>query len=383
MLFEFATASRIFFGEGSIRGIGGYAAGFGSKVMIVTGSDPQRAQGVFDSLQESGLKNSLFSVSGEPTVSVIEEGVVAVRREGCNVIIGVGGGSALDTAKALAALTVNTGPVSRYLEVIGEGCKLTEPSLPCIAVPTTAGTGTEVTRNIVLSSPEHRVKVSLRSYFLLPQLAVVDPELTYTLPADITINTGMDAFAQLIEPFLSCRATPITDALAREGIPRAIRALPRLFEDGGDKAARRDMAVASLFGGMALANSGLGAVHGFAGPVGGMLGAPHGAVCAALLAPVLKENILLAEKQENQPVLERLTELAVLLTGQIDAAPMDGYQKIYDLTRFLNIGGLATHGLTSQDFDEVIQKAKKSSSMKGNPVTMENTSLETILKSAL
>jgi len=383
MSFEFATSSRIIFGEGVISGIGDLAAGLGTRAMVVTGSDPQRVPGVIDSLQQAGIPVSFFPVPKEPTVPLIEEGAKTVRGEGCDVLIGVGGGSALDAAKALAALAVNTGSVLKYLEVIGDGKPLTEPSLPCIAVPTTAGTGSEVTKNAVLSSPEERVKVSLRSNFMIPRLAVVDPELTYTLPPDVTISTGMDAFSQLVEPFLSWKASPITDALAREGIPKAVRALPRLFEDGRDKNARRDMSLVSLFGGMALANSGLGAVHGFAGPLGGMLGASHGALCAVLLASSLKVNIAEAEKQENFAVLQRMTELAVLLTGYADAKPMDGYDKVYTMMRSLDVVGLAAFGLTSRDFEEAIEKAKRSSSMKGNPIKLDDNALEAILKSAL
>ena len=217
----------------------------------------------------------------------------AARRPGaeerCDTVIGFGGGAALDAAKAIAILMTNPGDVTDYLEIIGRGKTLTEPPVPCIAIPTTAGTGSEVTRNSVIASREERVKVSLRSPLMLPKVVVVDPELTYDLPPAITASTGVDALTQLIEPFVCSRANPLTDGLCQEGIERVARSLRRAFESAGrgeapaDAAAREDMAVASLFGGLALANAGLGAVHGLAAPLGGMIGAPHGAVCAALL----------------------------------------------------------------------------------------------------
>ena len=169
--------------------------------------------------------------------------------------------------------------------MIGKGQALASPSLPFIAVPTTAGTGAEVTRNAVLASPEHRVKASLRSPFMLARLAVVDPELTYDLPPAVTASTGLDALTQLIEPYVSSRANPMTDSLCVEGMRRAARSLPRVFADGRDAEARLDMSLASLFGGLALANAGLGAVHGFAAAIGGAFDAPHGAVLRGAAAP--------------------------------------------------------------------------------------------------
>ncbi len=383
MRFEFATSARIIFGEGTLGEAGPLAAEMGTRILVVTGSDPQRAQGLLDSLKEAGLPHSVFSVPREPTIPLVEEGVEVVRRDKADLLIGIGGGSALDAAKALAALSVNPGEPLDYLEVIGKGKKMELPSLPCIAIPTTAGTGTEVTRNAVLASPEQRVKVSLRSITMLPRLAIVDPELTYTLPVDVTVSTGMDALTQLIEPFLSRKANPMTDALAREGIPKAVWALPRLFEEPRDKKARRDMSLVSLFGGLALANSGLGAVHGFAGPLGGMLGASHGALCAALLPSVLKRNMEIAEGLDDEDLLQRFSDLAVLLTGNPDAAPMEGFDFLYRLTRSLNVPGLAAHGLTVNDFPEAVSKARHSSSMKGNPVSLKDEVLESILKSSL
>src|SRR5208282_5705063 len=227
-----------------------------------------------------------------------------------------GGGSAIDAAKAIAAMLTNKGELLDYVEIIGRGKPLTQPSAPFIAVPTTAGTGSEVTRNAVLASPEHRVKVSLRSPLMLPRVAVVDPELTYALPPAITASTGLDALTQLIEPFVCARANPMVDALCIEGIRRAARSLREVVHQNPGKSAREDMALASLFGGIALANAGLGAVHGFAGPMGGMFAAPHGALCAALLPGVMAANVAaLRRRQPGGEGLRRYDEIARLLTG--------------------------------------------------------------------
>src|SRR5664279_1027412 len=291
MRFEFATAARILFGEGVVRAVGPAAAAMGRRTLLVTGVSRDRAAPLTALLEAAGVACAPFTVPGEPTVELVRAGAATARGEHCDLVIAMGGGSAIDAGKALAAMLANPGDPLDYLEVIGRGQPLAQASVPFIAIPTTAGTGTEVTRNAVLASPEHRVKASLRSPSMLPRLAVVDPELTYGLPAAITASTGLDALTQLIEPYVSVRANPMTDQFAIEGMRRAATALPRVWENGGDREARGEMAWASLLGGMALANAGLGAVHGFAAPLGGMWNAPHGAVCAALLPYAMEVNI--------------------------------------------------------------------------------------------
>ena len=249
----------------------------------------------------------------------MEQGVELAKAERCELVIGFGGGSALDAAKAIAAMLANGGELLDYLEIIGRGKPLTKPSAPFIAIPTTAGTGAEVTRNAVLASPEHKVKVSLRSPLMLAKVAVVDPELTYDLPSALTASTGLDALTQLIEPFVCNRANPMTDGLCVEGLRRAARSLRMAFGKGRDQDAREDMAVASLFGGMALSNAGLGAVHGFAGPIGGSFSAPHGAICAALLPHVMAMNLrALRQRDPHGAALFRYEEAAWWLTGDIE-----------------------------------------------------------------
>ncbi len=245
------------FGVGSRGIVAGAAQSLGRRALLVAGS------------RTHGFEGVRFVVRGEPKVDTVRTGVALARAEGCDLVIAAGGGSVIDTGKAIAALLTNPGDALDYLEIVGRGQALGIPSAPCIAVPTTAGTGSEVTRNAVLSSPEHGVKASLRSPSMLPRLAVVDPELTLDLPPEITATTGLDALTQLIEPFVSIKANPLTDLYCQEGLRRATRSLRRACDQGNDVEARGDMSLASLLGGMALANAGLGAVHGFAAAIGG------------------------------------------------------------------------------------------------------------------
>ena len=381
MTFEFATATRILFGPGKRWETAQAVAGLGAKGLLVTGARPDRAQWVKQALPEAEL--TFFSVPGEPTIEMAERGAELARARGAEFVIAVGGGSVIDGGKAIAALATNRERAMNYLEVIGTGKPLLEAPLPFIAIPTTAGTGAEVTRNAVLGSREHRVKVSLRSPKMLPSAAIVDPELTYHLPAELTASTGMDALTQLIEPFLGRRANPLTDAICRDGIPRAARALPRAFADGQDREARQEMALASLLGGLALANAGLGAVHGFAAPIGGMFPAPHGAVCAALLPHALTVNLAaLQARGEDAGALARFHELARLLTGRAGATPEEGIAAVTELCKALKIPKLSAHGIASQDFAELAARAAQASSMKANPITLSTEELTEILARA-
>lgn len=385
MRFEFATATRIIFGAGTLRELGPLAAEMGRRGLLVTGSHPERTAGLMEQLSAAGITVSPFVVSGEPTTDLARQGVEAGRDADADLIIACGGGSALDTGKAIAALLSNGGDPLDYLEVIGAGRPLTQPAVPFIAIPTTAGTGSEVTRNAVLGSAGHRVKVSLRSPLMLPRLALVDPELTYDLPRAVTISTGLDALTQLIEPFVSHKANPMTDALCREGIGRVARALPRAAADGQDAAARADMALGALWSGLALANAALGAVHGLAGPLGGMLpDAPHGAICAALLPHVMAANVAALRRRPTDGAgLARFDEAAQLLTGRPDARAADGAAWLHDLGAALAVPGLAAFGLSRDHFPELIAKAQVASSMKGNPVALTEDELLEIVERAL
>jgi len=324
------------------------------------------------------------SVSGEPEIDTVRAGVALAKQERCNFVIGIGGGSAIDAGKAIAAMLTNNGDVLDYVEIIGRGKALTKWSAPFTAIPTTAGTGSEVTRNAVLASPEHKVKVSLRSPLMQARVAVVDPELTYDLPPALTASTGMDALTQLIEPFVCNRANPMTDGLCVEGLRRAARSLRIAFSNGKDKDAREDMAVASLFGGLALSNAGLGAVHGFAGPIGGSFPAPHGAICAALLPHVMAMNLrALRQRDPDGPALYRYEEAARWLAGDMKAKADDGLKWVRALALDLRVPRLAGFGIRREHFPDLVAKAANASSMKANPIVLTPEELTEILESAL
>jgi alcohol dehydrogenase class IV len=380
--FEFATTARILFGAGAVRELGAIAAGYGKRVLLASGVPVETAEPVMESLRSAGAEAVLWPVTKEPEL----EGILAAGRRASEskseVIVGLGGGSAMDTAKAAAALAVNPGNPVDYLEVVGKGRPLQRPGLPCIAVPTTAGTGAEVTRNAVIAVPERKVKVSLRNPWLLPRAALIDPELTRGLPPAVTATTGMDALTQVVEPYVCSRANPLTDGFCLEGMRRAARSLRTAFAEGG-LAAREDMCLASLCGGLALANAGLGAVHGFAAPLGGLLAAPHGAVCARLLPIVMRANIrALRARDPEAPSLRRYGEIASLLTGRENAAPEEGADWAQRLAGDLRIPPLRSWGLSESDFDPVVNNARRASSMKANPVALSPEELLEILREA-
>ncbi len=384
MNFEFASAGQIIFGPGTVEQIGDLAEEMGRRVFLITGKDGNRTASVFARIKKKGITITQFSIAGEPTTDAALAAVAEARRQACDFVIAIGGGSALDAGKVVAALLTNSGDLMDYLEVIGHGQPLARKPAAYMAVPTTAGTGAEVTSNAVLDSPHHRVKVSMRSRLMLPDLALVDPELTHSMPPNITAVTGLDAFTQLLEAFVSRQASPITDAICREGLRRAARSLVRAYADGNDSKARRDMSLASVFGGLALANAKLGAVHGFAGPLGGMYDAPHGALCAALLPHVMATNLTaLQSRSPDSPTIKRYEEIACIVTGRSDAQASDGIEWIQKLCTRLMVPRLAVYGIKKDDFSDIIAKSKNSSSMKGNPISLTETDLAEVLTRAL
>jgi alcohol dehydrogenase class IV len=384
MTWEFATAARIRFGAGTAREAAPAARAMGRRALLVTGSSPKRAAALVAALHKEGVGCTPFSVAGEPTVDEAREGALAARRARCDVVIACGGGSVIDAGKAMAALATNPGDVLDYLEVVGRGEPLAEAPAPFIALPTTAGTGSEVTRNAVLSSTEHKVKASLRSPWMLPKLAVVDPELTVSAPPELTAATGMDALTQLLEPFVSVRSNAMTDIYCREGLRLAAGALRRAYANGAELTARSDMAMASLLGGLALANAGLGAVHGFAAPIGGQFEAPHGAVCAALVAAVTRVNVrALRARDSNGPALSKYAEAARIVTGDGGARAEDLARWLDELCLELAISGLRRYGVEEEDLPALCEKASRASSMKGNPVALTAEELSEALEASL
>ncbi len=383
MRFEFATAGRVLFGPGVLAEAIPHIAAFGRKILVVTGRSAERARALIDGLSDGSVV-STFAFEGEPTVEEVERGVALARDRQIEAVVGFGGGAAIDGAKAVAAMAANEGGLLDYIEIIGRGRPLARVPLPLVAIPTTAGAGAEATRNAVLTSRAHGVKASLRSPRMLPRLAVVDPALTLGLPRELTASTGLDAMTQLIEPLVSIRANPLTDGFCREGLPRAARSLARAWAVPDDLGAREDMALASLLGGMALANAGLGVVHGFAAPIGGMFPAPHGAVCAALLPHAMDVNVRACrERNPDGPALARFAEVARLVCGRAEAGASDAVAWVRDLCAKLAVPPLRRYGVREVDVPAICLKASEASSMKGNPIPLQPEELAEILTRAL
>jgi alcohol dehydrogenase class IV len=384
--FEFATAGRIVAGAGRAAELPDVLAGLGSRVLVCTGADPGRHAGLLASLKTPA---AVFPVPAEPTVELARAGVAAAREHGADVVAAIGGGSVIDAGKAVAMLLGNGGDPLDYLEVVGSGQAIIRPAVPCVAVPTTAGTGAEVTANAVLAAPAHGLKASLRSPLMIPRVALVDPRLTVSCPPPVTAASGLDALTQCLEPFVSVRATPLTDALAREGLLRAAAGLRAAYADGSDLAARENMAICALLGGIALANAKLGAVHGLAGVIGGTADVPHGIACAALLAPVIEANVRAlrsrpsGSESRDRPALDRYAEAARLLTGQPGASIDDGLAWIRQTLGLLSVPGLAAFGLGPGQAGDIAAKAAVSSSMQGNPVTLSHDELTAVVRQAL
>lgn len=382
MQFEFATAARILFGPGSLKRVPEIAKEFGTRALVVTGRNINRSETLVAGLQNAGIESKTHSMPGEPTLDTVRSGVREARD--CDLVIGFGGGSAMDSAKAIAALALNSGEPLDYLEVIGKGRLLENPPLPVIAIPTTAGTGAEVTRNAVLGSLEHRVKASLRSPLMLPKAAVIDPDLTLDLPPDITASTGLDTLTQLIEPYVSSRASAFTDMFCREGWKFVRESLSNVFRNGQDRIGRERMCFASLLSGLALANAGLGVVHGFASPLGGILGAPHGQLCAAVLPHGISVNIqALRERSPEHVALHRYREIACILTGNSEAKAEDAAAWTQALCRELAIPSLAAHGLRSDQIPNLVEQASRANSMKANPISLTTGELTEVAHRAL
>ncbi len=375
--FELAAPGRIVLGAGVVAQAGPALAAMGAKrVLLVTGRSSRHADAFRTSVK---LPVVPYTIPGEPTLGMVNEGRALATREKCDAVVALGGGSAIDAGKAIAALAGNDGDLLDFMEIVGQGKPLPRAGLPCIAIPTTAGTGAEVTKNAVLASPEARVKASLRSPRLLPILALVDPDLLEGIPAAILARTGLDALSHLVESFVSIRANAFTLGLGREGVVRIARSLRPAFAEGLTAERREDLAVASLFGGLCLANSGLGAVHGFAAPLGGMWKAPHGAVCAALLPPVMAANVAALEQRAPQsPSLHRYRELNDLLAHGKDAA-----RWVADLTSALAIPKLAAFGVQPHEVPLLVERAKAASSMRGNPIVLTDEELTSIVHAAL
>ena len=379
--FDSAATGRVLFGAGRSGQLPELVAGWGSRALVCTGS---RSDAFGELIERLPAPSLVWPLAGEPTVASARAAVEAARAHGADHVVAIGGGSVLDLGKAVAALLGNGGDPLDYLEVVGRGSPLDRPSVPFAAVPTTAGTGAEVTANAVLASPEHGRKASLRSASMVPRLAVIDPLLTVDCPPAVTASSGLDALTQCLEPFVSPQANPLTDGYAREGLGRATAGLRAAYRDGTDVTARIAMSLCSLLGGMALTGAKLGAVHGFAGVIGGLVPAAHGAICAALLAPVTEMNAAaLRQRDPEGPALGRYREVAALLTGQPDASVEDGLAWIRDTVAELGIGRLGAFGVRPDMVDDIVAKTATASSTKGNPVVLSDDELRQCLVAAI
>jgi alcohol dehydrogenase class IV len=383
--FAFRTAGAILFGRGTRDRVPEAAARFGRRVLLVTGARSLAASGELDRLRErlssAALTVVTWPVSGEPDVGAVDRGAATARECGAQVVVAIGGGSALDAAKAVAAVATNDGSAIDYLEDLpgGGGRPIRAPPLPLVAVPTTAGTGSEVTRNAVLRVPDAKVKRSMRDDRMLPCVAIVDPDLVATAPADVATAAALDALTHLIEAYVSLGAQPTTDLLAFEGARRAMAAL-RGLADRRDTGTWDELSLASLWGGMALANAGLGAVHGLAAPLGGRCAIPHGAACAALLAPTIRVNVeALRARSRDAPALARYGALARALVGTDD--PMHLAKELDALRRRLGAKPLSAFGAPSADGSAIVAESR-GGSMKYNPVSLTDVELERILADA-
>jgi alcohol dehydrogenase class IV len=372
--FGITQPGRVLFGRGEAAKAPALIRAFGARGVLVHGANPDRAAWLIRAL---GPDTLALPCSGEPTLTDLTTALAVAREHRPDWVVALGGGAALDLGKALAGLIPAPDGPMEHLEVVGKGLPLKADPLPFIALPTTAGTGAEVTKNAVIGLPELGRKVSLRDDRMVARLAIVDPALTDGCPQAVTLASGLDAVTQVIEPYVSIRATPYTDALARPAIGEGMRALIRLMQ--GEHAEARDrMAWVSLCGGLALANAGLGAVHGLAGVIGGMTGAAHGAICGALLGPVLQAN----RAATTGVARERLNEVCGLLAEVLGSSGAEAPAALQAWAWANGLPGLAALGAEEDQHEAIVAASQAASSMKGNPVALSAAALREILERA-
>lgn len=379
--FNFSISHNIIFGAGKITELSKVIETYGKKVLIVRTPLEKNISKVINIIEKANKEWISYTVEHEPTTVTIDDVVKSAREFNTELVIAIGGGSVIDTGKAVSALLANPGQLIDYLEVVGKGLPLQKRSVPLIAIPTTAGTGSEVTRNAVIEVPEKKVKVSLRGLFIQPEVALVDPEFTLSVPAQVTAYSGMDAFIQVIEPYVSIKANQMTDIFCREGIKSAATSLLKAYSDGNDLSARINMSWVSLLGGICLANAGLGAVHGFAGPIGGMFHIPHGAICASLLPAVMEVNIIALQQRDPDSIsINRYQEIFQIVTGNPNASILAGLNWFRELQAKLQIPSLRKLGISKDNLSDIIKQSKIASSMKANPILLNDDELNEILE---
>ena len=384
MEFNFYTPVEIFFGNGKLNQLGEIASRFGEKAIISIRGDSVKSSGLLQQLKvilrQCKISCAVFNApSSEPQIEDIDEGATFCRKEKPDFVIGIGGGSAIDTGKAISSLATNSGTIMNYLEGVGDGWQLENPSLPYIAIPTTGGTGTEATKNAVIASRKLNFKRSIRSPFLFPDVAIVDPLLTLSVPPQITAETGMDAMTQLIEAYVTKKRQPLINAIALEGIKIAGKKLRRAVQNGRDEQARQAMSFASLLSGISLANAGLGAAHGIAASLGAYLDIPHGRACSIALPKVMHLNLPACQEQ--------YAEIGAVLGASekfsLDQKAVYAIEYMQQLSKDIGIPDrLKVSDLQKDELNQLVS-GSRGSSMKGNPIELSDDDIRNLLQSIL
>ncbi len=393
--FSISHLPRIVFGAGCLKELPGIVAGYGTHALLVTGNKSLRESKnwplIADGLRAAGVTFESMAVEGEPSPTLVDNAVAEFRRKDIDVVIGIGGGSALDAAKAIAGLLAPGNSVLDHLEGVGCDIPYKGPATPFIAVPTTAGTGSEATKNAVLSvQGENGYKKSFRDDKLVAQVALVDPELLATCPPEVIAANGMDAFTQLLESYVSINANPLTDALAWSGMESVCNGFFAAYAGGDSEDTRRGrsaMAYGSLLSGITLAQAGLGSVHGLASPLGAFFPVPHGVVCGTLVATATEMNIrALRTRAPQSPALGKYAETGRLLSRQPgltdDEACRRLVEVLYEWTQRLGLKRLGTYGVQEQHIPKIVANAR-GSSMKTNPLALTDAEIGEIVRTRL
>ncbi|WED28135.1 iron-containing alcohol dehydrogenase [Vibrio sp. DW001] len=378
-MFQFMTSAKVIFGEGALNSSLSVFNQYGYSVLLVTGKNMARAVPVVGYLKSQNMRYQHVSISGEPNISMVEETAVVGRRFKPDMVVAIGGGSVIDMGKALSAIIPNQGDLYDYVEVVGRSVPLKTKPLPFIAIPTTASTGSEVTNKAVLRSGQDRVKVSLRSPDILPDVAIIDPKLTYDTNLNISSRGALETFTHLMESYVCGDPNPLTDTICEEGLRRLTEAaIPGCKNN--DYKARSDLAFAAMLGGMAISNAKLGAAHGLASSLGGKIEAPHSIITARLAPFVMDENIKSAEDMGRGDILNRYREIAKIVTGNPEANYLDSVAWIKMMLERLELPNLSEFGICKTSFHRVARDAMQSSSIKGNPLPLNEDRLVFILQ---
>ena len=391
--FSIARLPRIEFGRGAFSKVADFVATYGSRVLLVTGARSFKNTHHWKDLQTQLNHRRIgwehCTIAGEPSPTLIDETVKACAHDSFDVVLGVGGGSALDAAKAIAGLLRIKRSVMDYLEGVGPELPYEGPAVPLIAVPTTAGTGSEATKNAVLSiQGNDGFKKSFRHEKLVAEYAIVDPALLASCPPQIISANGMDALTQLIESYVSLRANVFTDALGISGLRAARDGLIPWFEGGQDaEAAQEKMAYASMISGINLAQTGLASVHGLASPLGAFYPIPHGMVCGTLVAAATEVNIhTMVEREPENPALGKYARVSEVLNQQRFNTKEAAWEALIDLltqwTERLKLSKLSEYGVVESELDHVVAHSR-GSSMKTNPIVLSDAQIRAVIERRL